>query len=170
MKRFKLRGLIVLIALLSVGMATAQDLWDGTVASSFSGGTGTASDPYQIRTGAELVYFANLVNAGDDFSGKYVKLMNDIDMNQQSFSVTNLFAGTFDGGGHFLVMMLGQPTNNNPFMRVSGRIHHLGTVIDIEDEYKGCYYGNIELISSLLEGGILEDCYCSVQTWNYLFL
>lgn len=169
MERFKLRWVVVLIAMLSVGMASAQDLWDGTMASSFSGGTGTQMDPYQIRTGAELVYFASLVNEGDDFSGKYVKLMNAIDMNQQSFSVTGLFTGDFDGGGYFITMMLGVPTNNNPFMRVGGRIHHLGVKIEFENEYKGLYYGNIALVYNMLQSGILEDCYYSIQTTRELF-
>ena len=170
MNKLVFRYLAVILLCLVTTHVSAQDLWDGTTASSFYGGNGTESDPYQIRTGAELVYFANLVNSGDDFSGKYVKLMNDIDMNKQSFSVTGLFAGTFDGGGKFVKMMLGVPTNNNPFMQVSGRIHHLGVKIDIEAEYKYFYYGRISLVNRLVEGSVLEDCYYSIQTTNALFI
>ncbi|MBR4830120.1 MAG: hypothetical protein IKZ92_10025 [Muribaculaceae bacterium] len=169
MNKLVLRNLTLILLCLVSANVFAQDIWDGTTASGFYGGSGTESDPYQIRTGAELVYFANLVNSGDDFSGKYVKLMNDIDMNKQSFSVTELFAGTFDGNGKFITMMLGLPTNNNPFMRVSGRIHHLGVKIDFENEYKGLYYGKIPLVYRLVEGSILEDCYYSIQTTNELF-
>ena len=170
MKKQIFRSLsLALFILFAVKIAGAQDLWDGTTASCFYGGSGTETDPYQIRTGAELVYFAGLVNAGDDFSGKYVKLMNDIDMNQHSFSVTNVFAGTFDGGGNFITMMLGQPTNDNPFMKVSGRIHHLGVNIDLENEYKGVYYGLIALVYNLFNGGVLEDCYYSIQARNSIF-
>lgn len=169
MNKLVFRYLAVIILCLVAFHVSAQDLWDGTTASSFYGGSGTESDPYQIRTGAELVYFANLVNSGDDFSGKYVKLMNNIDMNKQSFSVTGLFAGTFDGGGKFVKMMLGVPTNNNPFVQVSGRIHHLGVNIDLENEYNGVYYGDIQIIKNLLEGGILEDCYYSIQTSVRIF-
>lgn len=170
MKQLKFKILIAaFLQLFVINLAVAQDLWDGTTASSFYGGSGSESDPYQIRTGAELVYFTSLVNAGDDFSGKYVKLMNDIDMNRHSFSVTSLFAGTFDGGGNFITMMLGQPTNDNPFMRVSGRIHHLGVNIDLENEYNSVYYGDIQLVKNLLEGGILEDCYYNIQTGVRIF-
>ena len=169
MNKLVFRYLAVILLCLVATHVSAQDLWDGTTASSFYGGSGTESDPYQIRTGAELVYFANLVNSGDNFSGKYVKLMNDIDMNKHSFSVTELFAGTFDGGGKFVKMMLGQPTNNNPFMKVSGRIHHLGVVIDLENEYKGVYYGLIALVYNLYEYAILEDCYYNIQATNDIF-
>lgn len=169
MNKIVFRYLAITLLCLVATNVSAQDLWDGTTASSFYGGSGTENDPYQIRTGAELVYFANLVNSGDDFSGKYVKLMNNIDMNKQSFSVTGLFAGTFDGGGKFVKMMLGVPTNNNPFVQVSGRIHHLGVNIDLENEYNGVYYGDIQIIKNLLEGGILEDCYYSIQTSVRIF-
>ena len=168
MSNLVLRNLTLILLCLVSANVFAQDIWDGTTASGFYGGSGTESDPYQIRTGAELVYFANLVNSGDDFSGKYVKLMNNIDMNKQSFSVTGLFAGTFDGG-KFVKMMLGVPTNNNPFMQVSGRIHHLGVNIDLENEYNSVYYGEIQIIKNLLEGGILEDCYYSIQTSVRIF-
>ena len=41
--------------------------WDGSIATAFEGGNGTADDPYQIATGAELAYLANNVNAGENY-------------------------------------------------------------------------------------------------------
>lgn len=169
MKRLKLRGgLVVLMTLLFVGLASAQDLWDGTVATSFSGGSGTEEDPYQIRTGAELMYFVNLVNSGDDFSGRTVKMMNDIDLNQNNFCISQ-FAGTFDGGGHFLTILFGASTNSSLFNSLTGRVHHLGIVSTIQGQYKGVSYCQISLINVLSEGGVLEDCYYTINGGAEIF-
>lgn len=163
MKQLLSKGVCIAIALLCVNWMSAQDLWDRkTIASNFHGGNGTVNDPYQIRTGAELMYFVSQVNAGDDFSGKTVKLMNDINMNNDNFTISQTFAGTFDGGGHVLTMMVGVTSNDEPFQKVSGRIHHLGVVISMESQYKGVYYGRISIIGTLNEGGILEDCHYEV--------
>lgn len=88
------------------------DVWVGTIAEKFAGGTGTESDPYQISNGAELAYLAQLVNGGNNFSGKTIKLTADIRLNEQDVPTNgNLwtpigsdnkkpFQGTFDGDGH----------------------------------------------------------------------
>lgn len=49
--------------------------------SSFSGGTGTESDPYQITTPLHLAYLAKYTNESVTFViGSYFKMMNDIDL------------------------------------------------------------------------------------------
>ncbi len=63
----------------------------------------------EIRTPADLVNFANAVNAGMTFEGKTVKVMNEIDMagvaytpagkDIISFPGDKVFMGTFDGQG-----------------------------------------------------------------------
>ena len=60
----------------------AQDVWDGSIAESFAGGTGKADDPYLIETGAELAYLAQITKEnGSQTSGKYYKLTADIVLN-----------------------------------------------------------------------------------------
>ncbi|MBE6908969.1 MAG: hypothetical protein E7474_05125 [Ruminococcaceae bacterium] len=39
-------------ALGGTARAANTDAWDGTIATAFAGGSGTAADPYQIATGA----------------------------------------------------------------------------------------------------------------------
>ena len=57
-------------------VVTEPVLWDGSVATEFAGGTGTASDPYQIATAAQLAYMAeNFVK------GAYYQLTMDIMIN-----------------------------------------------------------------------------------------
>lgn len=72
-------------------------------------GSGTAADPYQIRTADELYWFAQYGG-----SSAHAKLMNDITINENVLDVDgdlngtglrewtpiNNYTGTFDGGGH----------------------------------------------------------------------
>ena len=72
---------ILCIALLpAVAYAATPDVWDGSTASSLTGGGTSEDDPYLISTGAELKLLAD-----------YVKLTNDIVLND----------GTFDKSGAF---------------------------------------------------------------------
>ena len=50
--------------------AQSANVWDGSVALAFAGGTGTAENPYQIATGAQLAYLASSVNSGETYAGK----------------------------------------------------------------------------------------------------
>ena len=66
--------------------------------------SGTEEDPYQIGNAAELAFFASLVNAGNSFASKYVKLTNEITFDQginwtPIGDASHAFAGTFDGNG-----------------------------------------------------------------------
>ncbi|MEI3240092.1 MAG: GLUG motif-containing protein [Lachnospiraceae bacterium] len=90
------------------------NVWDGSTAAAFAGGTGTAEDPYQIANGAELAYLASSVNSGETYTGKNFVLTVNIDLNglpwtpiANSFSDAllggsnyRIFAGNFDGNGY----------------------------------------------------------------------
>ena len=90
------------------------NVWDGSTAAAFAGGTGTAEDPYQIANGAELAYLASSVNSGETYTGKNFVLTANIDLNglpwtpiANSFSNAlfggsdyRVFAGNFDGNGY----------------------------------------------------------------------
>ena len=64
-------------------------------------GEGTAENPYLINNINDLIVFRNNVNAGNKYSGKYVKLTADIDLNNENWTPigtsSNPFNGTFDG-------------------------------------------------------------------------
>ena len=90
------------------------NVWDGSTAAAFAGGTGTAEDPYQIANGAQLAYLASSVNSGETYTGKNFVLTANIDLNglpwtpiANSFSNAlfggsdyRVFAGNFDGNGY----------------------------------------------------------------------
>ena len=77
-------------------------------AAAMPSGTGTRSDPFVISNADQLVKFAELVDAGDSFEGKFVALGADIDLScVESFNPIGsetesgtFFRGTFDGKGH----------------------------------------------------------------------
>lgn len=54
-------GLATTFVPMAAFAANAQNInvWDGSTAAAFAGGTGTAEDPYQIANGAELAYLAS---------------------------------------------------------------------------------------------------------------
>ena len=100
---------------------SAQAVWDGSVATSFAGGSGTQDDPYLISNGAELAYLAQITNEDADGSltrDKYFKLTADIVLNRDvlndDFTLNGIpanvwqpigepnhkFFGNFDGGKH----------------------------------------------------------------------
>ena len=75
-----------------------------TVKPIFTGGTGTAEDPFVIQNAEQLKAFRDKVNAGNTFAGKTIELMADITVSDwtpigQKKSETNRFKGTFDGNG-----------------------------------------------------------------------
>ena len=71
-------SLILLLALFASASAIhAQNYWNGTVDKSWTG-SGTADDPILISTAEQLAGFADSVNRGDDFSGRYIELAADI--------------------------------------------------------------------------------------------
>lgn len=85
-------------------VVTTGAKWDGTVATSFCGGDGTAQKPYLILEGSELAYLASQVNSGTSYSGQYFQLVGDIDLNNRTWTpigdTNNSFKGIFDGAGH----------------------------------------------------------------------
>ena len=71
-------SLILLLALFASASAIhAQNYWNGTVDKSWTG-SGSADDPILISTAEQLAGFADSVNRGDDFSGRYIELAADI--------------------------------------------------------------------------------------------
>ena len=118
----RIGSLLLILALCFTLLPTAVmaeervDAWDGSVAESFAGGTGTEEDPYQIANGTQLAYLAQFVNSdsNNDCAGECFVLTADIDLANHdwtpignSFSDAlfggtdySLFAGNLDGKGH----------------------------------------------------------------------
>lgn len=80
------------------------NIWDGSVASAFAGGTGTAENPYQIATGAQLAYLASSVNSGETYAGKNFVLTANIDLNKRPWTpIANAFSDALFGGSDYRI-------------------------------------------------------------------
>ncbi|MGN0106816.1 MAG: hypothetical protein ACI4A5_03855, partial [Hominilimicola sp.] len=126
-------------------------------ASTFSGGSGTSSDPYLISTADDLKQLATDVNGGTTYSGKYFKMTANIDLNPgktiapDSADLTSAaqwtpigtgstksFQGNFNGDNHTIS----------------------GVYVDTTSSYVGlfgCTYNagisNVGVINSYIKGG-----------------
>ena len=85
--------------------ALTGEVWDGQIAAGYEGGTGTASDPYVIRTPGQLALLAASVNnALDSGEGKYYVLSGNLDLDGRQWTPIgtkeNPFAGSFNGKGY----------------------------------------------------------------------
>ena len=113
--------LSAVITAAAVPATAASGVWDGAIAESYAGGTGTEADPYLIETPQQLArmvgydvltdYTANIANGS---RGKYYKLTADIYLNDVTASdwytksglnewytgTESRFCGSFDGNGH----------------------------------------------------------------------
>ena len=81
--------------------ADGADTWDGSADTSWYTEPST-TNTYTITTAAQLAGLAQLVNDGNSFSGKTVKLGADIDLAGKEWTPIGksgaMFQGTFDGG------------------------------------------------------------------------
>ena len=99
----KKTSILILLALLAFGpMAWAQ----------FSGGNGSANNPYLISSKDDWNALHNQVKGGNTYRGKFFKMTADIGTVTTPIGYTkdydnkygNYFEGTFDGNGHILTV------------------------------------------------------------------
>ena len=86
------------------GKTPEDDTWDGSVAETVAeSGSGTQDDPYLIVRCAQIARLAQEVNKGNSYSGKYFKVLANLNFNSLTFTPignsSNPFSGNFDGGG-----------------------------------------------------------------------
>lgn len=135
----------------------ASNLWDGSTASGFAGGTGTEADPYLISTGEQLAFLSQQVNKASGnitYEGKYIKLTQDILLNEMNpdgtfksgsprqfpsiGSPSKPFVGVFDGGGFEIIGLY----VNSGWHEYRGLFGYAGTGSVIKDlRVSGSIYG-----------------------------
>ena len=103
-------------------------VWNGTVASGFSLGNGSQSEPYTIQSAAEFAFLAKSVNEGESYAGKYLILATDIDLNNIEWrpigNGINSFSGSLDGNGHTVFNL-----------KITEGVHYTGTLSGPELKY-----------------------------------
>ncbi|MBR4016137.1 MAG: S-layer homology domain-containing protein [Anaerotignum sp.] len=106
MEAFGIEGLSLREWVFEEGKALPSgDTWVNTEpdASIFASGSGTESDPYIIMNEAQLRAFGKSQTEGADYSGKFIALGADIQMENEWTPIGDseyAFAGTFDGKGY----------------------------------------------------------------------
>lgn len=118
---------------------------NAAVAQTFSGGTGTKSDPYLISNVNDLKELSNMTDTpGADGTqqtyGKFFRLTQDItEPFVGMIGYEGFFKGDFDGGGHCITLNINMPTDNyvGLFGTVkSGAVHDLA----VSGSVVGCNY------------------------------
>lgn len=135
--------------------------------------------PFLISSPAALETFASVVNAGNDFAGKFVKLTADIDLESKQWGPIGIyygipFKGTFDGNGYQVQNLYFNKTAGvGDYICaglfgyvIDGVIRNLGVIIS-EKGLNGvttndqstpnlCYLGGITACS---KSSTIENCY-----------
>lgn len=157
------KNLLAFFAILFIGnFALAQVAWDGySIASQYAGGTGTQSDPYRISTAPQFMYFLKSVKEGNTYSGKYIKLTNEISLCGNAINLTGQpvmgysvfsggeFNGYFDGDNHFI----------NSICNLFCLFHTLnGTVCNLGIENDNTSDGVGSIACTVEQSGIIVSC------------
>ena len=142
MKKTKTRGKKILSLIITVAMVIgllpqmampvfADDITSGTwqesgaVAEGFEGnGTGTALDPFIIKTAGQLAYLAKRVNDDENYEGKYIALTSNIDLQGRDWipigKAAHPFAGTFMGNGYVISNLTANDIHNDGYEGLFG--------------------------------------------------
>lgn len=139
---------ILCIALLpAIAHAATPDVWDGSTASSLTGGGKSEDDPYLISTGAELKLLADNSRAAG-LGSCYVKLTNDIVLND----------GTFDKSGAFTKRGATTTSQPNEWLPMGVASWHIdGDGHSISGMYIKCNEEKVGLISQIENGGFIRN-------------
>lgn len=95
------------------------DKWDGNIASSFAGGSGTKTNPYIIENGGQLLLMK-------DYSSSYFKLANDIDLDNHNWLPFE-FRGELDGNNRTIYNLRIERSNDflGIFSILLGKVRNL---------------------------------------------
>ena len=127
------------------------ETWDGncdldvaelTPSNIFDGGSGTESDPYQVKTAEQLSCFAKSVNNGTTYEGQYIKQTKNIKLNDHL--IDQVIAGDL----------------SNAHVWISAGDYRL----DPAPYFAGTYDGDDKIISGLY---ITDDSVSPYQYGNY---
>lgn len=179
----RIGSLFLVLALCLSLMPMAVLAEDATVMPTYSGGSGTESDPWLISSVEDLQTLESEVNnKGNAYENSYFVLTADIDLDNKDWtpignsfadvlfggSNYHMFSGNLDGKGH-TISNISIGTENNPFKSdvfglfgaTSGKISNLNldgvTIHGIAKNVSGCVIG----LAGALAGaaGPIENCH-----------
>ena len=145
----------------TAGSTGASLPWDGSIATSYAGGRGYPSDPFQIATGAQLALMAQDLQSTFIVPDYYI-LINDIDLGNHEWTPINTSWAHFNGN-NFTIRNL-KVTNGqiSPFgamapfsLFVGSALPVSGSAMDVytEEERMEQVKAQMLLIESMMEDG-----------------
>ena len=128
--------------------------------STYDGGSGTDTDPYQINTPEQLKALATAVNGGTDYANTHFKLTAPINLNNEEWkpigNATNKpFKGIFDGNNQAITGF--SITNAGNCLGLFGAISEGAELKNIQITEGSISVSN--LTSTVYLGGICGNCY-----------
>ena len=151
----------------------------------FASGSGTKNNPYTIKYASDLNHLATFVNNGQNYSGVYFVLSNDIAYSHNSYwnfaenennyiaigTYDNPFRGTFDGGGYTISgirIYKKYTTSNKSYMDqgLFGYVGEGGTVkrVNLADTRITAYTSGGGIAGRVYKSTI-EDCSVGNDVW-----
>ena len=126
-------------------------------------GSGTEQSPYQIGTAAELLWFAQAVNDGDNSA--WATLQNDIDLSGAAWAPITTYSGTFDGQGHTIDNLVLELTTDSTGDTYAGFVGELSGTIQNLTLGEGCRIAAVSTASfgQLYTGGICGENSGTIQ-------
>ncbi len=143
------------------------DVWDGSIATGFGGGSGTSSNPYLIKTASQLAYLASRVNNGYNYSGSYFRLDTNIDLNSREWtpigtSESFCFCGCFNGNGKVISNLKIRNSRKGAglFGYIDGGcVENLGlSNVDVDVSY-GSAYSSAGGLAGEVKNADIEKCF-----------
>ncbi len=126
-------------------------------------GAGTAESPYLIDSVSDFKDFV-MGFASDNYSGKYFKQTEDIDLSEDADLVgltkDYTFAGVYNGNGHTINVGYETSVASSLFPTVSGTVVNLGVTGNIESTATAALGGIAMAVS---ESGKILNCYCNAN-------
>lgn len=127
-----------------------SDKWDGNIAISFAGGSGTGVDPYIIKTGGQLLLMK-------DYSNKSFVLDNNIDLDNHNWLPFE-FKGNFDGNGHTIMNLYVNRTTDNQGLFSMIKNASVSNVIISGVKINAGSNNNIGALAGDLQYGEISNC------------
>lgn len=155
------------------------NVWEQVARACFEG-EGTEKKPYLIQSAEDLCIFRNIVNAGYEFAGQWIRQSVDIDLQEIASwcpigaeEYGGCFKGIYDGYGHVIRNLNIDRENQNAgfFDRLGGTVLNLGIESgEIQGAYVGAIariavgyplvvncYNKAQLVGAYRAGGIVDD-------------
>ncbi len=156
--------------------ALSGGIWKERVnpADIFASGTGTEADPYILETEGQIRKFATSLSDENTYEGKFIKLINNIDVSDNNWMPIGegeyAFCGNFDGSGHVLRGLVVKGEGGTAYAAGSDMYFGLFGVIGKNGLVKNVKIKDIDMnitgkasvvlggVSGLNDGGTIDSC------------